>query len=262
VIAWAELSVAFGHLDDSLAIACAVAAVWAWTTLRLPLPARAALTGLGLGLAAAAKPWAFVFLPVLFLPIFNGDRPGAVVRARAVAVGCAAAVTLAAWLPFFLADPATSHALHYQIANVPNSALRALGVATAKTPSWDRAAQIALGCVLGGVAIARRRWAAVILLGAGARIVLDPGVHKYYTPEVMAGALLWELIGQRRPFPVWTVLAYLALDLAPVVISDNAVLGVIRLALIAAFTAAILLPPTRWYAHPNAPPAPPHPAEA
>jgi hypothetical protein len=234
--------------------------------------------GISLGLAAAAKPWAFVFLPVILLPLASEARasearaPEARVGAArgrvpagmwavgvapvavapvAVAGVAVAAVTLAAWLPFFLGDPATSNALHYQIANMPNSALRALGVAAARTPSWDRSVQIALGCVLGLVAIVRRRWAALILLGAGARIALDPGVHKYYTPEVMAGALLWELLGQRRPWPVWTVLTFLALNLSPVLTGDNALLGDIRLGLVVAFTAAVLLGPARWYWQPS-----------
>jgi hypothetical protein len=158
-------------------------------------------------------------------------------------------VTVAAWLPFYAADPETVRALHYQIANLPDSALRALGVDAARTPSWDRAVQVILGCVLGLVAIARRRWAAVILLGACARIALDPGVHKYYTPELMAGALLWELVGLRRPLPVWTVTGFAALTLAPLVISDPAAQGAIRLAVVVAFAAAVLLAPASWHRH-------------
>jgi hypothetical protein len=252
VVAWQEMAVAFGHLDDTLAITCTVAAVWVWVTRRLlSPPIRAALAGTLIGLAAAAKPWAFVFLPVICLPSIhmNGDqgRPG--VRDRAIALGAVAVVTVAGWVPFFAADPATVHAMHYQIANMPNSALRALGIDTARTPSWDRATQIVLGCALGLAAIVRRRWAAVILLGAGARIALDPGVHKYYTPEVMVGALLWELVGMRRPLPVWTVTAFATLNLDQLVISDPAVQGAIRLAVVLAFTVAVLLAPARGHRH-------------
>jgi hypothetical protein len=270
VIGWAELAVAFGHLDDCVALVCVVAGVWVWVVPRAPAGVRAALSGTAIGLAAAAKPWAFVFLPVIALPLApwpeshprgqsaggqsaggqsaGGQSAGAGwravwvprLRATGVAAACVAAVTLAAWLPFFAADPATTNALHYQIANMPDSALRALGVSMARTPPWDRAMQIVLGCALGLVAVARRRWAALILLGAGARIALDPGVHKYYTPEVLAGALLWELAGQRRLWPGWTVLTFLSLNMAPVLISNNAVLGDIRLGLVAAFTVAVL----------------------
>ena len=281
VIAWQVMAVAFGHLDDALALTCTMAAVWVWVTRPLRLPARAALTGTLIGLAAAAKPWAFVFLPVICLPAaaqpvtyLNGDQAGAGpdrlgpararARDRAIALGGVALVTVAAWLPFFAADPGTVHAMHYQIANMPDSALRALGVTAGRTPPWDRAAQIVLGCVLGLLAIARRRWAAVLLLGAGARIALDPGVHKYYTPEVMAGALLWELVGMRRPLPLWTVTGFAALNLVPKLTSDAAVQGDIRLGLVVAFTAAVLLAPSGLHRHPGLatePDVPDHPDE-
>jgi hypothetical protein len=256
VIAWEELAVAYGHLDDAIALTCAVAAVWVWIAGRGSEHVRAALAGVAIGLAAAAKPWAFVFLPVLLLPCgHDGDQPPVPVQVRvrdtAIALGGAAAVTLAAWLPFFLADSATTNAMHYQIANVPTSALRALGVHSARTPSWDRSVQVILGCVLGTVAVVRRRWAALILLGAGARIALDPGVHGYYTPEVIAGALLWDLLGPRRPLPLWTLAGFAALNVAPLLTKDAALLGDIRLALIVAFTAAILLAPARWYWRPS-----------
>jgi hypothetical protein len=253
VIAWEELAVAFGHLDDCLAIVCAVAGVWAWVVPRARPGVRAALAGTAIGLAAAAKPWAFVFLPVIALPLMGPEGPAAWrdrLRAVAVAAACVVAVTVAAWVPFFAADPATTNALHYQIANMPDSALRALGVSAARTPSWDRAVQIIAGCALGLVAIVRRRWAGVILLGAGARIALDPGVHKYYTPEVMAGALLWELAGQRRAWPAWTIVGYLTLDIAPVLTKNGTVLGDIRLGLVIAFTVAVLAGPARWYWRP------------
>lgn len=261
VMAWEELAVAYGHLDDAIALTCAVAAVWCWVAAQGSVRARAVAAGVLLGLAGASKPWAFVFLPVLLLPWHPGEAGGAATArtrwraaglpVRLLAVAGVVAVTLAAWLPFFAADPATTNAMHYQIANMPDSALRALGVHSAMTPSWDRSVQVVLGCVLGAVAIARRRWAAVILLGAGARIALDPGVHGYYTPEVMAGALLWDLLGPRRPVPLWSLAGFAALNLAPLITHDSAVLGGIRLGVIVAFTAAILLGPARWYWGPD-----------
>ena len=252
VVAWAELADAYGHLDDSIALTCAVAGVWVWVAGKVSEPVRVALTGVAIGLAAAAKPWAFVFLPVILIPRRAGQTTVKdEVRLRLIAACGVVAVTLAAWLPFFIATPATVNAMHYQIANMPDSALRALGVHSAMTPSWDRTAQVLLGCVLGIVAIARRRWAAVILLGAGARIALDPGVHGYYTPELMAGALLWDLLGPRRPAPVWSILCFAALNGAPLLTKDAAALGYVRLGVVAAFTAAILLGPDRWYWRPG-----------
>jgi len=200
------------------------------------------LAGLCIGLAADAKPWALVFLPVLLL-FGVGNR-------RAAVAWCAALATLAVgWLPFFVADPGTIHATRYLIRNETNSALRALGVSENYTPSWDRPAQVALGCVLGALAVWRRRWPAVLMLAGGARLLLDPAAHSYYTPDVMVGALLWDMVGSRRPMPVWSLASFAALNVAPLVISDGAVQGTLRLCLIAAFTIAALMPriplPTR-----------------
>src|SRR5579875_404628 len=146
VMAWEELAAAYGHLDDAIALTCAVTAVWCWVAAaRGSALVRALLTGVLLGLAGASKPWAFVFLPVLLLPRRPGDagapahQPGWWRRAdltyRLIAVGGVAAASLAAWLPFFVADPHTTQAMHWQIANMPDSALRALGVHAAMTPS-------------------------------------------------------------------------------------------------------------------------------
>jgi hypothetical protein len=250
IIAWEELAVAYGHLDDVLALLCATLALWA-AVRRRPV-----LTGLLLGLAADGKPWALVFLPVLLVACGLGvqssaGRAGpAAGRVRALVLGGAAvaAVLAAGWLPFYLADPGTSAAMHYTIVNLPDSALRSLGVSAARTPSWDRSAQVILGCVLGALAIWRGRWPAVILLGVGARIALDPAAHGYYTAGVILGALIWDLLGSRRPVPLWTLVSYGALDLVPLVTHDNSARGAFRLYLVVVFTLAILLGPANWYA--------------
>jgi len=257
LVAWSELAAAFAHLDDGLALLLAVLAVRAAVSpgpapsspgpaavSSGPAPASPGtasiwwpplLSGLCIGLAVDAKPWALVFLPVLLM--FGAGR-------RGVAAFATAAVTIAlAWLPFFIADPGSVNATRYLIRNEPMSALRALGVRQDYTPSWDRTAQALLGCVLGVLAVWRRRWPAILLLAGGARIVLDPAAHSYYTPDVMVGALLWDLLGSRRPFPLWTVLSFAALNLAPHVISSPAAQGTIRLALVAAFTLATLALP-------------------
>jgi hypothetical protein len=101
--------------------------------------------------------------------------------------------------------------------------------------------------VAGVIAVLRRRWPAVILLGVGARVALDPGVHGYYTAGVMVGALLWDLLGARRPYPAWSLASFAALNLAPLLTKDAALLGHLRLGLVVAFTAALLLGPDRWY---------------
>jgi hypothetical protein len=156
-----------------------------------------------------------------------------------------------AWLPFVLVDPHTLTAAQFAITNQPSSALRALGATSPKTPGWDRPAQIILGCLLGAAAIRRHRWPAVILLGIGARIALDPGVYSYYTAGVLLGALLWDMLGMRWPVPLWTLLSGLALGIAPLLTSNAGQLGDLRLWLILAFTAALLLAPARRYTRPD-----------
>jgi hypothetical protein len=231
MIAWVDLAVGYLHLDDGLALILAVLA------LRAVVAGRPVLAGLCVGLATDAKPWAIVFASLLLLVPVRHMWRGAVAVLAALA---------AAWLPFYLADPGTMSAAHYTIRNLPSSALRALGVTTARTPSWDRAAQALVGWALGAAAVWRRRWPAIILLGVGARIALDPGVHGYYTAGVMVGALIWDTIGARRPWPVWSLLSIVALAGIPVITRDPQVLGDARLAIVVAFTAVLLLGPSRW----------------
>jgi hypothetical protein len=258
VIGWQELAVAYAHLDDGLVLIAIVLATWA------AVRGRPVLTGLAFGLAVDAKPWALAFLPVLLLsaglaawqaPNLAARPVRASIRPCLAAAATAALVTLAGWLPFFLAAPRTSLAFHYKIANIADSSLRVLGVASAQTPPWDRPAQLAIGCLLGGLAIWRGRWPAVILLGVGARIALDPATHSYYTAGVLAGALLWDLLGARRPWPAWTLLSYAALDLVPLVSHDATARGAVRLGLVLAFTSYILLGPARWFWQPAPAPA-------
>jgi len=231
LVAWVELAAAFAHLDDALALALAVLAVRAAVTGH-PVSA-----GLCIGLGTDAKPWAIAFLPVLLvLPV----------RAWWRAAAAAAAIVAAAWLPFAIADPHSTAALHYTIRNLPGSALRALGVTDRRTPSWDRTAQLLIGWGLALVALWRRRWPAVILLAVGARIALDPADHGYYTAGIMVGALLWDALGSRRPVPLWSVTSFVALNAIHAVIKNHVLLGQLRLALVLALTAAILLAPARW----------------
>jgi hypothetical protein len=235
LIGWTDLSVAIGHLDDALALALVTLAVWALTT-NLPTVA-----GICLGLSVDSKPWALVFLAlILTVPGF---------MRREVAVVTAVVVVLA-WLPFVIADPHTlTAASKFTIPNEPSSALRALGVPDASTPKWDRLAQVGLGCLLGGIAVWRRRWPAIVLLGVGARVVLDPGVYAYYTSGILLGALMWDTLSLRRPLPLWTLTSGAALGVTPIFVSNAHLLGQLRLWLVGAFTAALLLGP----AHPIGP---------
>ncbi len=228
LVSWAELAATFAHLDDAFALMLAVLAV------RSAVAGRPVFTGLCVGLATGFKPWALVFLPIVF--IMPARAWG---RAAVGALGVIAAV----WFPFAIADRHTVVAMHYAIRNVPGSALRALGVRVPRTPSWDRPAQLLVGWALGAAAVLRGRWPAVILLGVGARIALDPADWGYYTAGLSVGALLWDMVGKSRPIPLWTVTSFAALTAAHAVTKDSAVLGLLRLSLVIAFSAAILLSP-------------------
>jgi hypothetical protein len=240
LIGWSELSATFTHLDDTLALIFGVLAV------RAAVSGHPLLAGLCIGLATDAKPWALVFAPILgTLPLRAWGRAAAVV-ALSIA---------AAWLPFAIADHGTVAAIHFTIRNVPGSGLRRLGVSDPRTPSWDRPAQLLIGWALAAVAVRRGRWPAVILLGVGARIALDPADHGYYTAGVLLGALLWDLSSARRPDPLWTVASFAALTAVHSVTKDAALLGSLRLYLPVAFSAAITLGPPWRSRTPDAQPA-------
>jgi hypothetical protein len=223
LVAWTELAAAFAHLDDGLALLLAVLGGYA------AVRGHPVASGIAVGLAAVAKPWALVFLPVVLI------------NPKAIRAAAAALLTVgAAYAPFFIADPATMNATRFLIRNEPDSALRALGVRENYTPRWDRAAQALLGCVLGTLAFVRGRWPAILLLAGGARIALDPAAHSYYTPDVVTGALLLDVVGTAR-IPVYTIVSFAALNLAPLVVRDPAAQGAIRLALVAGCTVAVLV---------------------
>ncbi|MBP2402866.1 hypothetical protein [Streptomyces syringium] len=227
---WIEVSVRFGHLDDVLALFFTALAVWFLTR------GNAAAGGACLALAMDSKPTALAFLPlILTLPKQQWLRAG---------LWCAGLVAVA-WLPFFLADPQSFAAAKFTIPNNPASALRWLGANDPETPDWARPAQAALGLTLGAVAVWRGRWAGVVLLGANARIVLDPSVYTYYTASVLLGTLLWDVCGQRRLVPWWSWIALITLYGSVFVVPDESAKGLVRLGFVAVSTAYVLFWPMR-----------------
>lgn len=225
---WIEVSVRFGHLDDVLALFFTALAVWFLTRCN------PAAVGACLALAMDSKPTALAFVPlILALP---RDR-----WMRAV-LWCAALLAIA-WLPFFVAAPDSFAAAKFTIPNSPASALRWLGGNTPVTPDWARPAQAALGLTLGAVAVWRGRWAGVVLLGANARILLDPSVYTYYTASVLLGTLLWDVCGQRRLVPWWSWIALIVLYGSVFAVPDESAKGLIRLGFVAVSTAYVLFWP-------------------
>lgn len=248
---WVEVSVRFAHLDDVL--------VLFFTTLAVRALVRGNATAVAvlLALAVDSKPWAVGFLPLLLaLP-------------RAVRLRCAAwtvGLVAVAWLPFYLTHMGSFAAARFTIPNQAASSLRWLGVHDPGTPWWDRPAQMTLGFALGALAVRRHRWPAVVLLGADARIVLDPSVYTYYNASVLLGTLLWDSIGQRRlvPWVSWTAL--ISLYGGALLIPSDSAQGLVRLAFATGSAAYVLWWPQRpprnkhrgrGRHHAGAPPPPP-----
>jgi hypothetical protein len=224
---WMNLAVRFVHIDDVLALLLVVSAIWA-AVHRYPIPA-----ALLLGLSAAAKPWALPFLALLLVL-----RPPA--RGRAALVACGTVVL--AWLPFLVAEPRSLLAARFAIPSAAGSSLRTLGVSAAVTPSWDRPLQMALGLAVAAIAIRRGRWPAVVLLVVAVRIVLDPGSYSYYTSGVLVGALLWDVVGSERSFPIWSWTAATTLFAARWLPLGPATLGWVRTVFVVACLVLLVLP--------------------
>ncbi|MFI6444937.1 hypothetical protein [Kitasatospora sp. NPDC050543] len=227
---WVELSVRFAHLDDVLALFFTTLAAYSLSR------GRATAVGVYLALAVDSKPWALSFVPLLLaLP-----RP----EWRRAILWCCGLVAVA-WLPFYLGNLDSLAAAKFTIPNQPASSLRWFGVSDPTTPWWDRPAQAALGLGLGALAVWRGRWPAVVLLGANARILLDPSVYTYYTASILLGTLLWDAVGQKRLVPWWSWIALVMLYGGTLLIPSDSVRGLVRLAFVLLSTAYVLLWPTK-----------------
>ncbi|MER7751008.1 hypothetical protein [Kitasatospora sp. NPDC097643] len=235
---WVEVSVRFAHLDDVLALFFTTLAAHALARGRAPM------VGVYLALAVDSKPWAIAFAPlILALP-----RPAWLRTAL-----CFAGLVAVAWLPFYLGNLDTMAAAKFTIPNQPASALRWFGVTDPATPWWDRPTQFALGIGLGSVAVWRGRWPAVVLLGADARILLDPSVYTYYTASILLGTLLWDAVGQKRLVPWWSWIALAALYGGTLLLPSDPARGFVRLAFVVVSAAYVLLWPTQQTRRPRPP---------
>ncbi|WP_153505691.1 glycosyltransferase family 87 protein [Cumulibacter manganitolerans] len=226
---WAYLADFSVHLDDVLALGLGVAALWA---ARVDRPV---LSGVLVGLAAASKPWALPFVAfALLVPTW---------RRRALAAGVAGAVTAAAWLPFVIGSPGTTHAMQFKIVNTAMSGLRALGVLASATPPWDRPLQILLGFAVAAFLIHRGRWELALLGVMAVRLALDPGTNRYYTAGLAVGALIADGVGRRGLVPWWTLAVLGPLHLARLARELNPLHGYLLVALAVAVVGVGLLRP-------------------
>lgn len=232
LLAWSELAVYWGHIAEALVLIAAAVVVWCAATRSRPMVAAAAI-GLACGVLSSG---------VLLLPLLARFPRRVALRATAVAVVLAAAV----WLPFFVADPGTLDAAHAKLYNVADSGLRVFGVDSNISPDWLRPVQVLVALTLGGLAVARGRWAAALLVAVGARLALDPAVFSFYTGGLVLGGLVWDLTGRWLPIPVWTFATYAALELVPRIVDDPQLRGLARVVVaLAAATAALALPRLR-----------------
>jgi hypothetical protein len=232
IVTWGDIAVRTAHIDDAIAITALVAGLHG---TRHDRPVAATLL---FALAAAAKPWAVVFVPLCALPW----RPGSWLRPA-----LAASIAVATWIPFIVAEPDTLDTSGFGILNDPTSSLRALGIDAATTPGWVRPVQLVGGLVLVSFLVLRDRWPAAILAGISLRLLLDPGVHRYYTAGFVVGAVLVEDRIRPGRAPWFTITGALVLEItampgAPVLIGQATRLGVLVVALVAALGHPALSP--------------------
>ncbi len=217
---WIEVGTRAGHLDDILALTFVVLA------LATRLRHHTLLTALLLALAADSKPWAIAFVPLLLdLSGPLGSSLARRLRRNAAAIGVWVVVLAAAYGPFALLDHATVNASHFTIPTEASSGLRALGIAGTHTPTWDRPAQALVGALLGVVAIALRRPAAVPLVGMAVRIALDPGVHPYYTSGLLLTTVIVDLMLLRHRLPWLTFATFAFIEVANYVLVSPDLIG-------------------------------------
>jgi hypothetical protein len=221
---WAKLG-GYGHLDDAITLTGAIVAIH---QVRAGRPIRAALA---IGIGIAAKPWG-----VIFLPLTLATRPR---NWRAPVV--AGAVAGAAWLPFIVGAPASLKAMRPTVNVAPDSVLALFGVTTDSLPDWTRVAQLIACLAVATVLAYRCRPESIIAAAIAVRLATDPATWSYYTPGLVIGVLLWDVLDRRR-YPWATLIAVVGLAPTWLLPSDTA-RAVARLAVTVAVVVWSLLRP-------------------
>lgn len=215
---WAKLG-GYGHLDDAITLTAAVVALYEVRA------GRSLSAALAIGIGIATKPWG-----VIFLPLTLATRPRDL-RAPVVA-GAVAAV---AWLPFVIGAPDSLKALRPTVDLAGDSVLALLGLTDGSMPGWLRVGQLVACLAVASVLVAKNRPESVIAAAIAVRMATDPATWSYYTPGLVVGVLIWDLLDRRR-FPWATLAVVIALAPTWLVPSDTA-----RGALRFAVTLAVLI---------------------
>jgi hypothetical protein len=207
---WAKLG-GYGHLDDAITLSAAVVALYEVRA------GRSLSAAVAIGVGIAAKPWG-----VIFLPLTLATRPRDL-RAPVVA----GAVAGVAWLPFIIGAPDSLKALRPTVHLAADSVLALFGLTDTSLPGWLRVAQLIACLVVASILVLRHRPESVIAAALAVRIATDPATWSYYTPGLVAGVLIWDLLDRRR-FP-WITLA-VVVGLAPTwLVPSETARGVLRL---------------------------------
>lgn len=191
-LAWTELAVRYGHLDDALALTLIAAAVLAH---RRGHPACVALL---VALSVDAKPWAVPLVALVFLSPRRTWLPSLALWAL---------VVVACWAPFLLDTLHSMNAAAYAIPVDQASSLTLLPFTGSTTPWWCRSAQIGIGLILALVAVRQRSIGGALMATFAVRLLLDPSVKAYYDIELLLAALVCDLTLHRGRLPWFTLLA-------------------------------------------------------
>ncbi len=143
----------------------------------------------------------------------------------------AVAIAGVAWMPFIIGAPDSLRALRPTVNVTSDSVLALLGITTDSMPEWMRVAQL-MGCLFVAALLARRGRPELIIAAAIAvRVATDPATWSYYTPGLVIGVLVFDLL-RGREVP-WATLAVIV-GLAPTwLVPSDAARGVMRLAVTA-----------------------------
>jgi hypothetical protein len=222
---WAKLG-GYGHLDDAITLTCGVFA------LNQVRAGRSLWAGVMIGIAIATKPWGVIFLPLTLASRPRGWRSFA----------AAGAVAALAWLPFLVGARSSLKSLRPTVNVAADSVLDLVGVTTQSLPDWMRLAQLIACLTVGFILILRHRPESVIAAAVAVRIVTDPATWSYYTPGLVIGVLIWDLLDRRR-FP-WATLVVIV-GLAPTwLVPSDGVRAILRAAVsVAVVGSAFLRPP-------------------